>query len=244
MKTALVTGASRGIGSAVAVALAQMGYAVVINYRKSKDRAENLAKVITNSYKVPALAVQCDVSDSEQVSKMFSTIKNQLGGVDVLVNNAGVSSQKMLTDITVEEWKKTMSVNLDGAFYCSKEALPYMISKKQGSIINISSMWGQVGASCEVHYSTAKAGLIGFTKALAKEVALSNIRVNAVAPGVVMTDMMSSFDENTVSELKEETPLQRLGTPKNIADAVAFLVSDKAEFITGQVLGVNGGFVI
>lgn len=244
MKTALVTGASRGIGSAVAVALAQMGYAVVINYMKSKDRAEKLAKVITDSYKVPALALQCDVSDSEQVSKMFLTIENQLGGVDVLVNNAGVSSQKMLTDITVEEWKKTIGVNLDGAFYCSKEALPYMISKKQGSIINISSMWGQVGASCEVHYSTAKAGLIGFTKALAKEVALSNIRVNAVAPGVVMTDMMGSFDDDTIALLKEETPLQKLGTPKNIADAVAFLVSDKAEFITGQVLGVNGGFVI
>ncbi|MGN1131038.1 MAG: elongation factor P 5-aminopentanone reductase [Ruminococcus sp.] len=244
MKTALVTGASRGIGSAVAVALAQMGYAVVINYRKSKDRAENLAKVITDSYKVPALAVQCDVSDSEQVAKMFSTIKNQLGGVDVLVNNAGVSSQKMLTDITVDEWKNTIGVNLHGAFYCSKEALPYMISKKQGSIINISSMWGQVGASCEVHYSTAKAGLIGFTKALAKEVALSNIRVNAVTPGVVMTDMMESFDDDTIALLKEETPLQKLGTPKNIADAVAFLVSEKAEFITGQVLGVNGGFVI
>lgn len=244
MKTALVTGASRGIGSAVAVALAQMGYAVVINYRKSKDRAENLAKVITDSYKVPALAVQCDVSDSQQVAKMFSTIKKELGGVDVLVNNAGVSSQKMLTDITVEEWKNTIGVNLDGAFYCSKEALPYMISKKQGSIINISSMWGQVGASCEVHYSTAKAGLIGFTKALAKEVAPSNIRVNAVAPGVVMTDMMEGFDDETIALLKEETPLQKLGTPKNIADAVAFLVSDKAEFITGQVLGVNGGFVI
>ena len=244
MKTALVTGASRGIGSAVAVALAQMGYAVVINYNKSKDRAENLAKVITESYKIPALAVKCDVSIPEQVSEMFSTIKENFGGVDVLVNNAGVSSQKILTDITVEEWKNTIGVNLDGAFYCSKEALPYMISKKQGSIINISSMWGQVGASCEVHYSTAKAGLMGFTKALAKEVAPSNIRVNAVAPGVVMTDMMSSFDENTVAELKEETPLQRLGTPKNIADAVAFLVSDKAEFITGQVLAVNGGFII
>lgn len=244
MKTALVTGASRGIGSAVAVALAQMGYAVVINYMKSKDRAEKLAEVITNSYKVPALAVQCDVSDSEQVAKMFSTIKKELGGVDVLVNNAGVSSQKMLTDISVGEWKRTIGVNLDGAFYCSKEALPYMVSKKQGSIINISSMWGQVGASCEVHYSTAKAGLIGFTKALAKEVALSNIRVNAVAPGVVMTDMMGSFDDETIALLKEETPLQKLGTPKNIADAVAFLASDKAEFITGQILGVNGGFVI
>ena len=137
-----------------------------------------------------------------------------------------------------------MGTNLDSLFYCCKEALPYMISQKKGVIINISSMWGQVGASCEVHYSTAKAGVIGFTKALAKEVALSGIRVNCVSPGVVMTDMMSCFDEETLQDLREETPLQKLGTPKNIADAVAFLASSKAEYITGQNLAVNGGFII
>ncbi|MCH5300635.1 MAG: SDR family oxidoreductase [Ruminococcus sp.] len=244
MKTVLVTGASRGIGASIAVAFAQQGYAVVINYNNSKEKAENLAKIILDSYKVPALAVKCDVSDYSQVQEMFNTVNDSFGGVDVLVNNAGISSQKLFTDLSPQDWKDTMSTNLDSMFYCCKSALPYMISKKSGVIINISSMWGQVGASCEVHYSTAKAGVIGLTKALAKEVASSGIRVNCIAPGVIMTDMMSSFDEQTVNELKEETPLQKLGTPKNIADAAVFLASSKAEFITGQILGVNGGFII
>lgn len=244
MRTALITGSSRGIGSAVAVAMAQSGYAVVINYNKSKEKAESLCSVISKSYGVPTLAVGCDVSDNKCVEKMFETVRENFGGVDVLVNNAGISSQSLLTDLTCEEYREIMAVNLDSAFYCSKAALPYMISNKHGVIVNISSMWGQCGASCEVAYSAAKAGLIGFTKALAKEVAPSNIRVNAIAPGVVMTDMMSDFDEESVAKLKEQTPLDKLGTPKNIADAVAFLVSDRADFITGQVLGVNGGFVI
>lgn len=244
MKTVLVTGASRGIGASIAVAFAQQGYAVVINYNNSKEKAENLAKIILDSYKVPALAVKCDVSYYSQVQEMFNTVNDSFGGVDVLVNNAGISSQKLFTDLSPKDWKDTMSTNLDSMFYCCKSALPYMISKKSGVIINISSMWGQVGASCEVHYSTAKAGVIGLTKALAKEVAPSGIRVNCIAPGVIMTDMMSSFDEQTVNELKEETPLQKLGTPKNIADAAVFLASSKAEFITGQILGVNGGFII
>lgn len=244
MKTVLVTGASRGIGASIAVAFAQQGYAVVINYNNSKEKAENLAKIILDSYKVPALAVKCDVSDYSQVQEMFNTVNDSFGGVDVLVNNAGISSQKLFTDLSPQDWKDTMSTNLDSMFYCCKSALPYMISKKSGVIINISSMWGQVGASCEVHYSTAKAGVIGLTKALAKEVAPSGIRVNCIAPGVIMTDMMSSFDEQTVNELKEETPLQKLGTPKNIADAAVFFASSKAEFITGQILGVNGGFII
>lgn len=244
MKTALITGASRGIGASVAVAFAQQGYAVVINYSKSNDKAENLAKVIRESYMMPALAVKCDVSKYEEVTAMFDIIKDNLGGADVLVNNAGISFQKLFTDITPEEWKNTMATDLDGVFYCCKAALPYMIEKKSGAIINISSMWGQTGASCEVHYSAAKAGVIGLTKALAKEVAPSGIRVNCIAPGVIMTDMMSAYDENTLNELKEETPLQKLGTPKNIADAAVFLASSKADFITGQIIGVNGGFVI
>lgn len=244
MKTVLITGASRGIGASIAVAFAQQGYAVVINYKNSKEKAENLAKIILDSYKVPVFAVKCDVSDYNQVLEMFNTVKECFGGVDVLVNNAGISSQKLFTDLSPEDWKNIMSTNLDSMFYCSKSALPYMIGKKCGVIINISSMWGQVGASCEVHYSTAKAGVIGFTKALAKEVAPSGIRVNCIAPGVIITDMMSDFDEQTITSLKEETPLQKLGTPKNIADSAVFLASSKAEFITGQILGVNGGFVI
>ena len=210
MKTVLITGASRGIGASIAIAFAQQGYAVVINYNKNKEKAENLAKVILDRYKVPVLAVKCDVSDYAQVENMFKTINDSFGGVDVLVNNAGVSSQMLFTDISAEDWQAMMGTNLNSVFYCSKLALPYMISKK----------------------------------ALAKEVAPSNIRVNCVAPGVVMTDMMQNFDEETLKELTEETPLQKLGTPKNIADAVVFLASSKAEFITGQVLGVNGGFII
>lgn len=244
MKTALITGASGGIGSALAVAFAQQGYAVVLNYNNSEEKARRLADVITESYRVPALAVKCDVSDYTQVCNMFSVIEENFGGVDVLLNNAGISEQSLFTDITAEQWRRMMGINLDSVFYCCKSALPYMISKKSGVIINISSMWGQTGASCEVHYSTAKAGIIGLTKALAKEVGPSGVRVNAIAPGVVMTDMMSSFSEEDVCQLKDETPLQKLGTPKNIADAAVFLASQKAEFITGQILGVNGGFVI
>ena len=232
MKSALVTGGARGIGSAICVALAQQGYAVAINYNKSEEKAKALAKVITESYNVAAMAVKADVSDYAQVKAMFEIVNNNFNGIDVLVNNAGVAQQKLFTDIEKEEWDNIMGTNLNGMFYCCKEVLPYMISKKQGVIINISSMWGQVGASCEVHYSTAKAGVP------------SNIRVNCIAPGVVMTDMMSSFSQDDIEMLKEETPLQKLGTPKNIADAVGFLVSEKADFITGQVLGVNGGFVI
>ncbi len=244
MKTALITGASGGIGSALAVAFAQQGYAVVLNYNNSEEKARRLADVITESYRVPALAVKCDVSDYTQVCNMFSVIEENFGGADVLLNNAGISEQSLFTDITAEQWRRMMGINLDSVFYCCKSALPYMISKKSGVIINISSMWGQTGASCEVHYSTAKAGIIGLTKALAKEVGPSGVRVNAIAPGVVMTDMMSSFSEEDVCQLKDETPLQKLGTPKNIADAAVFLASQKAEFITGQILGVNGGFVI
>lgn len=168
----------------------------------------------------------------------------EIGSVDVLVNNAGISSQKLFTDITDDEWKKTIGVNLDAVFYCCKNALPHMIRQKSGAIINISSMWGEVGASCEVHYSASKAGVIGLTKALAKEVAPSGVRVNCIAPGVIMTDMMSDYDDKTINELKDETPLGRLGTPEDIAAAALFLASDDASFITGQTLGVNGGFII
>ena len=244
MKCALITGSSSGIGASIAVTLAQQGYGIIVNYNKNKEKGENLASIITKSYNVPAIALKCDVADYEQVKAMFRLAQDNFGGVDVLVNNAGIACQKLFTDISTEEWRTMMGTNLDSLFYCCKEALPYMISRKKGVIINISSMWGQVGASCEVHYSTAKAGVIGFTKALAKEVAPSGIRVNCVSPGVVMTDMMNGFDEETLKELKEETPLQKLGTPKNIADAVAFLASSKAEFITGQNLAVNGGFII
>ena len=244
MKTAVVTGASRGIGAACAVAMAKNGYNVVLGYKKSKEKAENLAKVIIESYGVAAIAVCADVSDSSQADVLVETAFRNFGRVDVLVNNAGIAGYKLFTDITDLEWQEMIGTNLTGVFNCSRAAAKYMINAKNGSIVNISSMWGQVGASCEVHYSASKAGVIGLTQALAKELAPSNVRVNCVCPGVIKTDMLSEIDEETISSLIEETPIGRLGTPKDIADAVAFLCSDGAGFITGQVLGVNGGFVI
>ena len=245
MKNVLITGGSGGIGSALCVAFAQAGCNVAVHYNKNSDGAERLAKILCESYGVDAVAVQADVSDRRSVNEMFDIIDNTLGSIDVLVNNSGIAGQKLFTDITADDWKAMLGVNLDGVFNSTQECLKrYMIKNHSGVILNISSMWGQVGASCEVHYSAAKAGVIGLTKALAKEVGLSGVRVNCICPGVVMTDMMKSFDEQTINELKEETPLNTLGTPKDIADAAVFLCSDRAKFITGQILGVNGGFVI
>ena len=245
MKTVLVTGGSGGIGTAICVAFAQAGYNVIIHSHNKIEKAEKLADILKTSYRVNAIAVQADVTDRESVNNMFDEIEKSFDSVDVLINNSGIAQQKLFTDITQDDWKNMMGVNLDGVFNCSQEALKrYMIKNHSGVILNISSMWGQVGASCEVHYSASKAGVIGLTKALAKEVGLSDIRVNCICPGVIMTDMMKYFDEQTISDLKEETPLNILGTPKDIADSALFLCSDRAKFITGQVLGINGGFVI
>ena len=240
MKTVLITGASRGIGAAIAEAFAEAGYFPIINYTKNNSAAQALSQKIQDKFNIKSLVYKCDVSDSEAVRKMFG----EIGEIDVLVNNAGISQQKLFTDITDEDWRKMMSVNLDGVFYCSREALKGMIKRKSGSIINVSSMWGEVGASCEVHYSASKSAVIGLTKALAKEVAPSNIRVNCIAPGVIDTDMMKDFDDETRNALIEETPLLRLGKPEDIANAAVFLAGEKAGFITGQTLSVNGGFVI
>ncbi|MBQ4569094.1 MAG: SDR family oxidoreductase [Ruminococcus sp.] len=244
MKTAVVTGASRGIGAACAVAMAKNGYNVILGYKENKEKAENLAKVLIEGYGVAAIAMRADVSVSSQADALIDIAYKNFGRVDVLVNNAGISQFKLFTDITDEEWQEMIGTNLTGVFNCSRAAARYMINAKSGSIVNISSMWGQVGASCEVHYSASKAGVIGLTKALAKELAPSNVRVNCICPGVIKTDMLSWVEDETISSLIEETPIGRLGTPKDIADAVAFLCSDSAGFVTGQVLGVNGGFVI
>ncbi len=244
MKTAVVTGASRGIGAACAVALAKSGYNVILGYKVNKERAEQLAEVLISGYGIAAIAVQADVSVSSEADKLIETAFKNFGRVDVLVNNAGIAQFKLFTEITDEEWNEMIGTNLTGVFNCSRAAARYMINQKSGSIVNISSMWGQVGASCEVHYSASKAGVIGLTQALAKELAPSNVRVNCICPSVIKTDMLANIDEETIGSLMEETPLGRIGTPKDIADSVAFLCSDRAEFITGQVLGVNGGFVI
>ena len=235
----LITGASRGIGAACAALFAQHGWRVVIHYHKKEEAARAQAQKCG-----AALVVQADISHSAEVERAFSQIEAQLGTVDVLVNNAGIAAQGLLTDVTDADWNTMIGTNLSGAFYCCRRALPAMIAKKRGKIINISSIWGMVGASCEVAYSAAKAGLIGMTRALAKEVAPSCIQVNCVAPGVVNTDMMADFSMEDRRALAEETPLGRLGTPEDIARAVWFLASPDADFMTGQVLSPNGGFVI
>lgn len=243
MKTAVVTGASRGIGKATAKKLCENGFAVALICKNNIEKAQALKDELLKDGFV-AECYQADVSYSAEVNAVFEKIRTDLGTIEVLVNNAGISQQSLFTEITDEMWQDMIGANLTGVFNCCRAALLEMIKNHSGVIVNITSMWGEVGASCEVHYSAAKAGVIGLTKALAKEVGVSGIRVNAVSPGVIKTDMLSSFSEDDLEKLKNETPLGRLGTPEDIANAVEFLVSDRASFITGQVLSVNGGFVI
>ena len=241
-KLVLVTGGARGIGAEICRAFAHEGYKIAINYNSSEIQAVELKKELSPLTDVEIF--KADISESAQVNSMFLNIEKSLGTVDVLVNNAGIAEQVLFTDITDEMWQRMINVNLTGAFNCSRAALKNMINNKSGKIINITSMWGEVGASMEVHYSAAKAGVIGLTKALAKEVGLSGVTVNAISPGVVLTDMMAQFSDEDKASLKNETPLNRLGTPNDVANAVRFLASSDADFITGQVLSVNGGFVI
>lgn len=242
-KTVLVTGGSRGIGKAISKTFAKDGYNVLINFNKSENEAKELYTVLDKKgFSVKLF--KADISNREEVENMIDYCIKEFGGLDVLINNAGISQDKLFTDITDEDWDNMMNINLKGSFYCSQVALKYMISEKKGNIINISSIWGISGASCEVHYSISKAGIIGMTKALAKEVAPSNIRVNSIAPGVINTDMLSEYNEDEIDALVEETPLMRLGTSEDIANCAIFLASDKSSFITGQVISPNGGFVI
>ena len=242
-KTVLITGASRGIGRAAAELFAERGCRVLLNYHRSREAAEELERELT-ARGADVMAYGADVSDREQVERMAAACERLFGGADVLVCNAGIARQGLFTDLTPQEWREMMGVHVDGAFHCCRAVLPGMIRKKEGSIVLVSSVWGLTGASCEVAYSTAKAALIGMTKALAKEVGPSGIRVNCVAPGVVDTAMNAALDGETLASLREETPLGRLGTPREIAQAIAFLASPEASFITGQVLSPNGGFVI
>lgn len=242
MKTAVITGGTRGIGEAAVKLFAKKGYRIAFLYNNSDVKAELLVNELRSVTDI--LAVKCDVSSSASVSESFEKIISEFGSVDVLVNNAGIAQQKLFTDITDEDWALMMNTNAGGVFNCCRAALPNMINRKSGRIINISSMWGQTGASCEVHYSASKAAVIGLTKALAKEVGPSGITVNCIAPGVIDTDMMSSFTDDIKEELADETPLCRLGRPEDVAKAAVFLASEEASFITGQILGVNGGFII
>lgn len=242
-KAALITGGSRGIGAACARLFAQQGYGVGIVCRKAKDQAEALAEELA-ALSVPVKVYVCDVAQREQVQAMTAAFLREFGRIDVLVCNAGIARQELFTDITEASWREVMGVDLDGVFYCAQAVLPDMLHRKAGKIITLSSMWGQVGASCEVAYSTAKAGVIGLTKALAKELGPSGITVNCVAPGVIDTEMNRNLPQDIKDELAEETPLERLGTPEDVAQAVWFLASPAGDFFTGQVLAPNGGLII
>ena len=241
-KVALVTGSSRGIGRAVAAQLAREGYAVCINYYERRDKAEELCDLLRGEG-CEVIAVQADVADRAAVRRMVETCEKELGEITVLVNNAGISGVSLFQDVTDEDWDRYFAVNVNGARNTIQAVMPTMIRRKHGSIVNISSIWGLHGASCEVTYCCTKHAIIGLTRGLAMELAPSGIRVNCVAPGVINTDMAQELGGEVLKDLEAETPLGRLGTPEDIAEAVCFLASDKASFITGQVLKADGGFM-
>lgn len=239
-KTVLITGASGGIGSSIAEKFSSLGYNVILNYNKSKEQALSLCEKLRES-NANVHAVCADVSDAKQVKNMFDEIQNLFGGVDVLINNAGISQIKMINDVTEDEWDRMFDINTKSAYLCSKLAIPYMVNNKWGRIINISSMWGICGASCEVPYSASKAALIGFTKALAKELAPSGITVNCIAPGFIDTKMNSHLSGSEIEDFIQEIPVMRLGKPKEVAHAVSFVADENSGYMTGQVLAIDGG---
>lgn len=238
MKTALITGGSRGIGAACARKLAAEGCRVAVNYNQSRAQAEALAE------ELGGIAVQADVADPEQVKDMVDTVLEKFCQLDILVCNAGVSHIGLLSDMTDRQWRRLFAVNVDGVFHCCRAVIPHFVHNKSGRIVTVSSMWGQVGASCEAAYSASKAAVIGLTRALAKELGPSGIPVNCVAPGVIDTDMNRELSAQDLADLREETPLGQIGTAEQVADAVWFLCGGQSGFITGQVLGVNGGLVV
>lgn len=238
MKTVLITGGTRGIGEAMVREFHQIGYKVIFTYLNSNDKADTITSELEN-----AVSYRCDASSEFEVNNLVSSVLLS-SDIDVVINNAGISFEGLLSDMSVNEWNKVITTNLTSVFLMCKALIPHFVSRKQGKIINISSMWGDVGASCEVAYSTSKAGINGFTKALAKELAPSGITVNAIAPGVIDTDMMSGFSDEDIKSLCEQTPLGRIGKGNDVAKAAVFLAEDSGDFITGQIINVNGGFVI
>lgn len=241
-KSVLITGGSKGIGAATAIYFAKKGYKVAITYNSSSFLAKTLEQNMT-SHGYEFIAIPCDVSNSVQVQSAIKQAVYCFGGLDVLVNNAGIAQQKLITDVDDQEWQQLLNTNLSGAFYACRAAAKIMVNQKSGSIVNVSSIWGIAGASMEVAYSATKAGIIGLTKALAKELGPSNIRVNCVAPGVIDTEMNKNLDIQSLASLADDTPLGRIGTTEEVAKAIYYLAED-ADFITGQVLSPNGGIVI
>ncbi len=242
-KTVIVTGASKGIGAATAILFAQKGYNVVINYNNSYESASLLCRSLSeNGYSV--MTHKANVANKLEVDLMVKETLYKFGSLDILVNNAGVAHQGLITQTNEIDFDNIIDVNLKGVFNCCKAVTPSMVSRQSGKIINVSSMWGQVGASCEVAYSAAKAGVIGLTKALAKELAPSGINVNCVAPGLIETSMNSNLTIEAISEFVEEIPLGRMGSADEVAATIEFLASEKADYITGQVLGINGGYIV
>ena len=237
-KTVLISGGSRGIGADMVRLFSEHNYNVAFTYKKSHENAREIAE------KYNALPICADSACEEDVLSAVALVEKTYGGVDVLINNAAISSFSLFTDISTQQWKDIFDVNVHGAFYYTRAVLPKMINKKHGRIINISSMWGVSGSSCEVHYSTTKAALIGMTKALAKEVGPSGITVNCIAPGVIATDMNCSLSEEDFATLKNDTPMCRIGEVSDVANVALFLAQESSSFITGQVIGVDGGYII
>ncbi len=243
-RTVLITGASGGIGQATALAFWQKGCKVVLHYHTHGDTSKALCYDMNKTRPQSAIALPADIADRRQIDALFDTVEKKLGTVDVLINNAGIAQQKLFTDLSDDDWNRMFDINVKGMFYCCQRAAPAMIRQKRGKIINVSSMWGQVGASCEVHYSAAKGAVIAFTKALAKELGPSGIQVNCVAPGVIDTPMNGHLSPDAIESLKEEAPLGTIGTPQDVAESILFLGSPASDFITGQILAPNGGIVI
>lgn len=241
MKTVIVTGGSRGIGAAIVKKLAKENYNVILNYNNSEEAAEKIKKELEEQ-NIKIEIYKADVSNKEEVKKMVQFTLEKYKNIDVLINNAGIDQIKPFMDITEEDWNKIIQVNLNSVFYCCQEVLKNMIHNKKGCIINISSIWGRIGASCEVHYSASKAAIDGLTKALAKEMGPSNIRVNSIAPGIIETDMNNELTKEDLNEIVSQIPLGRIAKPDEIVKSVKWLIDD--EYVTGQIISVDGGWII
>ena len=241
-KVIIVTGGSNGIGEEIVKYLAKSNYEVILNYNNSEQKAKEIQKEIYENYNINIHIFKADVSKREDVKRLIKYCIDKFNRIDVLINNAGISQLKLFTEITDSDWDNMLQINLTSAFYMTQESVKYMISAKSGCVINISSIWGTTGASCEVHYSVAKAGLDGMTKALAKELGPSNIRVNSIAPGIINTKINKNLSNEEIKKIIEEIPLERIGKTLDVARCVKWIIED--EYTTGQIIGINGGWNI